>query len=99
MSDLFETAKSIMEAYAAGMRQGAELPKPNEDLLIACKAALAALSQHTTTTADINAAKKWLSDAIAMVEPKSGMEKLGDAIDGIRGDLKEIAEGGKNDID
>ena len=38
------------------------------DLLAACKAALAALSQPMTYPADIAAAKKWLTDAAAKAE-------------------------------
>jgi len=38
------------------------------DLLIAAKGALAALSQPATFPADIDAAKKWLTDAIAKAE-------------------------------
>lgn len=43
---------------------------PNQVLLIAAKGALAVLSQNATFPADIEAAKKWLADAIAEVESK-----------------------------
>jgi len=46
----------------------ADLIASSIDLLIAAKAALAALSQNATFPADITAAKKWLSDAIAKAE-------------------------------
>jgi len=39
-------------------------------LLIAAKGALAALTQNKTFPADIAAAKKWLSEAIARIEAK-----------------------------
>ena len=39
-------------------------------LLETCKAVIAALSQNKTFPADINAAKKWLNDAIAQAEGK-----------------------------
>lgn len=38
------------------------------ELLIACKGAIAALSQHKTFPADIDAAKSFLTDAIAKAE-------------------------------
>lgn len=41
------------------------------DLLAACKAALAALSQPMTYPADIAAAKKWLADAAAKAEGRA----------------------------
>ena len=41
------------------------------DLLAACKAALAALSQPMTYPADIEAAKKWLTDAAAKAEGRA----------------------------
>jgi hypothetical protein len=39
-------------------------------MVAACKAALAALSQAKTFPADVAAAKKWLSEAIAQAEKK-----------------------------
>ena len=41
------------------------------DLLAACKAALAAISQPMTYPADIAAAKKWLTDAVAKAEGRA----------------------------
>lgn len=44
------------------------MPKTQSDLLQAARAAIAALSQNKTFPADIAAAKKWLTDAVAAAE-------------------------------
>jgi hypothetical protein len=41
----------------------------HDALVEACRAALAALSQPATFPADIAAAKQWISDALAKVQP------------------------------
>ena len=48
----------------------ADLILVNEDLLIACKGAVAALTQNKTYPADIVAAKSYLETAIAKAEGK-----------------------------
>ena len=66
-----ETRVCKVDAYHTG--GGTQVANINliasaPDLLAACKAALAALSQPMTYPADIAAAKKWLTDAAAKAE-------------------------------
>jgi len=51
-------------------RANARLIAAAPELLEACKAVIAALSQNKTFPADIDAAKKWLNDAITKAEGK-----------------------------
>lgn len=61
-----------VQQYDAAKKEGPVAPiiDPNQVLLIAAKGALAVLSQNATFPADIEAAKKWLADAIAEVGSK-----------------------------
>ncbi|MCP4541183.1 MAG: hypothetical protein GY832_28955 [Chloroflexi bacterium] len=52
----------------APAKENAQLWANAPNLLEACRGALAALSQNATYPADIEAAKTWLTDAIAKVE-------------------------------
>jgi len=57
-----------MDSWDTDMRANARLIAASPDLLEACKAAVAALTQPKTYPADIQAATKWLSAAIAKAE-------------------------------
>jgi hypothetical protein len=51
--------------------------QPSADkLLVAAKAALAALSQNATFPADIAAARKWLSDAIREIDGADELDRI-----------------------
>ena len=62
-----ETGKNIAVAYD---KKDMDLIAAAPELLEACKAAIAALSQNKIFPADIKAAKKFLNNAIAKAEGK-----------------------------
>lgn len=64
-SDRYEL---LARTYGPHERENAALIAAAPTLLDGCKAALAALSQNATYPADIEAAKNWLTKAIAAAE-------------------------------
>lgn len=68
-----ETGKNIAVAYD---KKDMDLIAAAPELLEACKAAIAALSQNKIFPADIKAAKKFLNNAIAKAEGKQGDKML-----------------------
>ena len=64
----FVQSPKLLVCRMIGNNADCKLIASAPDLLAACKAALAALSQPMTYPADIAAAKKWLTDAAAKAE-------------------------------